>query len=160
MGVTHNFLENMDLKSLLLFSLLIFPELCYGSIVKEIEVVTASCENCGMTFLGELSVKICGQGQAPSICCVVANIDNDDDNFEEGATDVFTGNDLKECNNFDLGNVVSPDQFSLVIYHAGSDGGTFDFVSVITNDGKELICQFKTFLDGSSWEAGYDCQVI
>ena len=43
---------------------------------------------------------------------MVANIDNDDDNFEEGAIDIFTGNDLKECNNFDLGNVVSPDQFS------------------------------------------------
>ena len=56
--------------------------------------------------------QVCGQGQAPTICCVVANIDNDDDNFEEGATDIFTGNDLKECNNFDLGNVVSPDQFS------------------------------------------------
>ena len=37
---------------------------------------------------------------------------NDDDNFEEGAIDIFTGNDLKECNNFELGNVVSPDQFS------------------------------------------------
>jgi hypothetical protein len=27
----------------------------------------------------------------------------------------------------------------IVIYHAGSDGGTFDFVSAITNDGKELM---------------------
>ena len=43
---------------------------------------------------------------------MVANIDNDDDNFEEGAIDIFTGIDLKECNNFDLGNVASPDQFS------------------------------------------------
>merc|ERR1712008_578060 len=135
------YLNKMDYKNVLFFALLIFPEICFGSNLKEIEVVTASCENCGMTFLGELSVKVCGQGQAPTICCVVANIDNDDDNFE-------------------LGNVVSPDQFSIVIYHAGSDGGTFDFVSAITNDGKELICQFKSFLDGSSWEAGYDCQVI
>merc|ERR1711956_145648 len=107
-------LNKMDFKNVLFFALLIFPEICFGSNLKEIEVVTASCENCGMTFLGELSVKVCGQGQAPTICCVVANIDNDDDNFEEGAIDMFTGNDLKECNNFDLGNVVSPDQFSIV----------------------------------------------
>merc|ERR1712001_86839 len=103
----------MDFKILLICSFLIFPDLfCQASNIQEIEVVTADCENCGMTFLGELSVKVCGQGPAPSICCVVANIDNDDDNFEEGAIDVFSGNDLKECYNFDLGNVVSPDQFS------------------------------------------------
>merc|ERR1712203_116058 len=99
-------LNKMDFKYGLFFALLIFPEMCFASNLKEIEVVTASCENCGMTFLGELSVKVCGQGQAPTICCVVANIDNDDDNFEEGAIDIFTGNDLKECNNFDLGNLL------------------------------------------------------
>ena len=52
------YLNKMDFKNVLFFALLIFPEICLGSNLKEIEVVTASCENCGMTFLGELSVKV------------------------------------------------------------------------------------------------------
>ena len=52
------YLNKMDFKTVLFFAMLIFPEICFGSNLKEIEVVTASCENCGMTFLGELSVKV------------------------------------------------------------------------------------------------------
>merc|ERR1712109_322255 len=138
-----------------------FYTFCCGANIREIHVKTADCDGCGMTFLGQLSIKVCGQGQSPAICCVAANLDDSDsNNFEEGNEDVFQGKDLKECENFDLGNVVSADQFSLVLYHAGSDGGTFDFASVITDKGKELVCRFQTFLDGSSWENGFDCQVI
>lgn len=50
--------------------------------IREIRVKTADCDQCGMTFLGELSVKVCGQG--PGICCVATNLDNSSDNFIEG----------------------------------------------------------------------------
>merc|ERR1712045_981000 len=125
-----------------------------GSYINEIRTYTASCADCGMTFLGELSVKVCAKGPAPAICCVASNLDNAADNFNEGMEDIFTGIDLRECYNFDLGNVSSSNDFSLTIYHALSDGGKFGKVSVITNDYKELSCEFERFLDGSDWENG------
>ena len=48
---------------------------------------------------------------------------------------------------------------ALTIYHALSDGGQFDRVSVITNDYDELTCQFDRFLDGSDWEDGKNCRL-
>ena len=48
---------------------------------------------------------------------------------------------------------------ALTIYHALSDGGQFDRVSVITNDYDELSCQFDRFLDGSDWEDGKNCRL-
>merc|ERR1712242_194723 len=102
----------------------------------------------------------CGQGPAPAKCCVAANLDNSENNFEQGQTDIFDGVALRECYNFDMGNVSSAQDFGLTIYHALTDGGKFDFVSVITNDEHELVCEFSRFLDGSDWQAGFNCQVI
>lgn len=71
--------------------------------------------------------------------------------------DIFTGVDLRECYNFDLGQIASADDFcknflgfliffleiliffsAITIYHALSDGGKFDNVKVITNSYQEL----------------------
>merc|ERR1719225_562680 len=67
----------MNLKTFILFAVLIFPDICFGANIREIHVKTADCDGCGMTFLGELSIKVCAQGQSPAICCVAANLDND-----------------------------------------------------------------------------------
>ena len=70
--------------------------------------------------------------------------------------DIFTGVDLRECYNFDLGQIASEADFckkyfsifiqafmfvifsAITIYHALSDGGKFDNVKVITNSYQEL----------------------
>merc|ERR1712018_466724 len=140
----HSFLCKMSPKVAILAFVL---SVAYGSYINEIRTYTADCSDCGMTFLGELSVKVCGKGPAPAVCCVASNLDNTNDNFNEGMEDIFTGIDLRECYNFDMGNVSSAADFSLTIYHALSDGGKFDKVEVITNDYKELSCEFERFLD-------------
>jgi len=83
----------------------------HATFVAEIRTLTANCADCGMTFLGELSIKVCGKGPAPSVCCVASNLDNTEDNFNEGMEDIFTGVDLRECYNFDLGQIASEADF-------------------------------------------------
>merc|ERR1711983_502438 len=83
----------------------------HANFIAEIRTQTANCADCGMTFLGELSIKVCGKGPAPAVCCVASNLDNTEDNFNEGMEDIFTGVDLRECYNFDLGQIASADDF-------------------------------------------------
>merc|ERR1711981_482012 len=139
--------------------LLILFSASSGSIIREIRIKTSNCADCGMTFLGELSVKVCGQGMPPALCCVTPNLDNREENFTEGKTDIFSGVDLKECYNFDMGNVEQTSDFGITLYHALTDGGQFDWAQVLLSDNKVLQCEFSRFLDGADYEAGMNCQI-
>ena len=111
--------------------------------VRRIEVLTSDCEDCGMSILGQLSVKVlkpfsqssflfflyfflrlslkylqlCGNG--PGQCCVAENLDNIfSDDFNRGELSSFDGSTLGECNGFDLGQ--KEDWTScMTLYHSG-----------------------------------------
>ena len=78
-------------------------------------------------------------------------------------TDIFSGVDLKECYNFDMGNVEQNSDFGkflntillltlknsknfeflllligITLYHALTDGGQFDWAQVLLSDNKVL----------------------
>merc|ERR1712223_914891 len=95
---------NLGMKGLLS---LLSTTLGLGTIQK-VSLRPSECNNCGMTSLGQLNLKICG-GSLPEVCCSIVNIAN----FE---------------------NVNTIDQFQLTVYHEGSDGGQLDYVEVATSD--------------------------
>merc|ERR1712150_8214 len=94
--------ENMNFIQTIVISLMIsgiFTE----NTVRQIDVKTSDCDECGMTFLGQLSAKLCGSG--PGACCVAENLDNIfGDDFNTGELSSFTGSNIGECNGFDLGS--------------------------------------------------------
>jgi hypothetical protein len=49
------------------------------------------------------------------VCCVAVNLGNSQENFLEGRLDIFTGGDLGECYNFEVGAVETEDQFGMKI---------------------------------------------
>ena len=58
----------MNLKTFILFAVLIFPDICFGDNIREIHVKTADCDGCGMTFLGQLSIKVLTISISSFIC--------------------------------------------------------------------------------------------
>lgn len=86
---------------------------------------TADCFTCGMTF-GNLGIQICGEN-----CCSVQALDNSDLNFDAGTIDIFTGADLLECEQFNLGNFDDP--LKVTLYHMGADALTLDYVRIETD---------------------------
>jgi len=125
----------------------------------EIDIFTSDCQDCGMpSFLGELSVKVCGKGAAPNECCVAPNIHNSQTNWQEGKLDIFTGVELGECFRFNMGHISSADDVTITLYHALTDGGKFDYAQVYLSDNSIYRCHFNRFLDGADYEVGTNCQ--
>ena len=126
-------------QALLGLVLLILFHTIFANHVRRIEVMTSDCEDCGMSILGQLSVKVwlfslqlifcifyyfslkylqlCGNG--PGQCCVAENLDNFfSDDFNRGELSSFEGSTLGECNGFDLGQ--KEDWTScMTLYHSG-----------------------------------------
>ena len=59
------------------------------------------------------------------MCCVAVNLGNSQENFIEGQLDIFSGGDLGECYNFEVGTLASSDQF-----------GKGTFINDVTQPGK------------------------
>merc|ERR1711915_585365 len=98
--------------------------------IQRISILTSDCENCGMTLLGQVNLKICGG--APEPCCSIVNIaDFDSDMFNEGQIDNYTGEyQLEGCFNYNL----------------SSDGGQLDWVEV-TTERTTIRCPLGFWMD-------------
>ena len=105
---------------------------CLGlGTIQKVSLRPSECNNCGMTALGQLNLKICG-GSLPERCCSIVNIANYD-NINEGIIYDYMGeHELEDCWNYSLQAVNSIEQFQLTVYHEGSDGGQLDYVEVTT----------------------------
>ena len=126
------------LLSVLLAVSLSSPSLGLGTIQK-VSLRPSECNNCGMTSLGQLNLKICG-GSLPEVCCSIVNIANFD-NVNEGIVYDYSGEHmLEDCWNYSLLAVDTIDQFQLTVYHEGSDGGQLDYVEVATSDNMRVHC--------------------
>ena len=58
--------------------------------INRISLRPSDCNNCGMTALGQLNVKVCGGGTPGNNCCAAVNIANFE-NLYEGSVYDFTG---------------------------------------------------------------------
>ena len=124
--------------SLLLLLSFTSPGLGLG-IIQKVSLRPSECNNCGMTSLGQLNLKICG-GSLPELCCSIVNIANFE-NINEGIVYDYSGEHmLEDCWNYSLQAVNTIDQFRLTVYHEGSDGGQLDYVEVATSDNTRVHC--------------------
>merc|ERR1719468_1490502 len=114
--------------------------------IQRVSILTSDCENCGMTLLGQVNLKICGG--VPEACCSVVNIGNFDSGmFNEGQIDNYSGGHMLEgCFNYNLSNASSASDMTLTVYHEGSDGGQLDWVEIHT-DNRSARCPMGFWLD-------------
>ena len=107
-------------------------------ILRQIDVKTGDCEDCGMSQFGDISIKVtsihhpkftknwvlstfqlCGSG--PLACCITGDLDNAFENdFNQGSLSSFSGNNLGECNGFDMGDGPIDMSQIMTIYHSGN----------------------------------------
>ena len=106
--------------------------------INRISFRPSECNNCGMTALGQVNMKICGG--SPDLCCGVVNIANFENVNEGGVYDYAGEHELEDCFQYSLQRVNTIDQFRLTVYHEGSDGGQLDWVEVGTTDGSVVKC--------------------
>jgi len=114
--------------------------------INRISLRPSECNNCGMTALGQLNVKVCG-GAPGNNCCAAVNIANFE-NLYEGSVYDFTGqHELEDCFDFSLQKVSTLTDLGLVVYHEGSDGGQLDWIEVATSDGSVVRCTLGQWMD-------------
>ena len=96
-----------------------------------------------MTVFGQLDVIICSHQE----CCLIYNIDSSSNDFETGATDVFTEGDLQQCNNF----YFDASDYSVTLAHHGTDAwlGEYILIAAKTYNGYnlEIFCEIHGWLD-------------
>jgi len=128
--------------------------------IDSIEIMVSDCSHCGMSPLGQIHVKVCGDGARG--CCVTPNLDHPFQNdWEAGRSYEFDGGDLDECNDFDLGDPAGINlDFFMEIYHTGTDSGKFDWMKVRTREGDLMQCKFYEQLDNQSEEIGRECTIV
>merc|ERR1712059_54409 len=124
--------------------------------IQKIVTQTSTCEDCDMTLLGQVNVKICTG--SPELCCAIVNIaDFDSGYFQLGHLDEFQGSRLlQDCDNYSLDKVTNPADLKLKVYHEGSDGGQLDWIEVHTNT-KTVRCYLGVWMDEFSQVTG-QCQ--
>jgi len=123
--------------------------------IQRVSTLTSTCQDCGMTILGQVNVKICG-GAPGWPCCSIVNMAGFKEGFfTEGQIDDFSGDDmLEDCYNYSLSQLSNPADLDITVYHEGSDGGALDWIEVSTNKAT-VRCTLGAFLDGFSNQKGY-----
>merc|ERR1711887_174232 len=127
--------------------------------IQRISILTSNCENCDMTLLGQINLKICGGSPEP--CCSIVNIaDFDSEMFNQGQIDNYVGDhQLEDCYNYKLDKISSADQLGLTVYHEGSDGGQLDWIEV-TTDNITTRCPLGYWMDSFSSVTAEGCYAV
>merc|ERR1739838_448852 len=132
--------------------------------IQRITILTSDCENCGMTALGQVNLKICGGNSER--CCSVVNIANFDSGlFVEGQVDNYSGErQLETCYNYRLDRLTVTDhflteEFSLTLYHEGTDGGQLDWLDIIT-DIATIRCTLGQWMDEHTIVRADNCSFV
>merc|ERR1712187_467315 len=126
--------------------------------VRRAEILTSDCNGCGMsTTFSDLDLRICGL-RSGFRCCTAEELDTSfTDNFVPGEVYSCEGDDLGECENFDIGSVSSGSDIEMRLFHTGTDGGRFDWVTVTLDSSEKYRCFFEEELDGNDSEVGKRC---
>ena len=121
--------------------------------IQALYVVTSNEADAGMSVFGEIDLVICSWGD----CCLIDNLDSNKDDFESGATDVFTGDDLQGCTNF----YMAPTDYSIMVAHHGSDAWLGESIEVEaeTYEGYpwKIICEIHQWLDDNQQMNLHNC---
>merc|ERR1712038_366644 len=137
--------EVLSLTTMFKIALALFALVAVASAnkIQSVQVYTANCYFCGMNPTGRISLRVTGYQGRTCNTGILDNVGKDD--FNRGTISTFSGNNLGECENFDLSNTHSTD-ISMKLTHSGVDGGKFDWVQVFTDNG-HYECFFSAKLD-------------
>merc|ERR1719369_743594 len=134
---------------------LTFLALSQGTPVKirNIEIHTEQCEDCGMLFAGSLSVKVCGNLN----CCFTPWLTG---NFDEGASDYFSGpSELGECNDFGFMDTDRNFTMAVTMFHQGVDAHRPDYLQVNPLDeDTSYYCDFDDWLNWDEYISSAYCR--
>ena len=85
----------MASKVLLIFLFGLFLNNASGEelTIESLEFLTADCDDCGMSVFGAVMAEVCGDLD----CCLTPWMQG---SFKQGGSDVFSGEDIKECHMF------------------------------------------------------------
>jgi len=111
-----------------------------------VKIYLIECNNCGMTTLGRINIKLCGGG--PTACCGIVDLGTYG-NFQQGSIHQFEGAELQTCNNYHLTNIDNIEEFELTVYHEGSNAVMFDWIEIISTSHR-VRCPEGIFMEGDS----------
>ena len=103
-----------------------------------------------------LCIQVCGNLD----CCLTPWMTG---NFDEGATDYYEGpSQLGECSNFEFYEGNDGYDISMTIFHQGTDGACFEYISIGTKNANGTfgyVCEFDgfTFIDDDDYLQSERC---
>ena len=112
-------------------------------------VKTSEEDYAGMTVFGQLDVVICSHHE----CCLIYNIDSSSNDFETGATDVFTEGDLQQCYGFNL----DASDYSITLAHHGTDAWLGEYILITAGD--RIFCEINGWLDNGDTYNLHTCNI-
>lgn len=76
--------------------------------------------------------------------------------FESLQLDTFIGDDIGECQDFDIGDSESTETVEITLKHSGTNGGHLTWVKINAEDGSSYQCDVDEKLDGDI-QRNYHC---
>ncbi len=104
--------------------------------------------------LGNIDIEIIAQNASS---CLVENLNSPDNDFEPGAIDVFEGDQIGDCYNFEV-----PD-YDIIIFritHSGIGGWKPEWFRVFFFDGALVQCFDGEWIDNNEVHELYDCELL
>lgn len=106
----------------------------HGRKILEVQVKTSSDNDAGMDSSGHVSAEVCDSNLN---CCNTGELDTSRNDFNKGYTDVFSGGQIGECNEFEIAESGAA---LMIVSHTGSDAWKGDWIRLILEAGTYLDC--------------------
>ena len=103
------------------------------------------CDSCDISFTI----------QGPRGSCFTGSLDNEANNWESYAGDIFSGEQIGNCERVNLGNVDSSG-WKITVHHSGSDGWKAEKAWILFESGAFLYCNIDADFDNTS-EYEFNC---
>jgi hypothetical protein len=108
---------------------------------KIIQLQSLTSRDADAEMNGELDLVVCAGTFG---CCLITTLDNEYDNFESGVLDVFAGQYLQGCFNFE---VTDDTITTLLVSHRGEDAWLGEWFRILFDDGRWVQCDIPDWLD-------------
>ena len=135
---------------LLLALAIIIPSIQCGKLV-ELQLKTQDVDDADVDNDGYIEKEICAGGS----CCYMQELNLGYDQYERGLLEGFTGQQLAECEGFDI-----PDDgtVSVRLIHFGGDAWLGAYIRLLLDNGIYYQCPISSWLDDNDF-ANLECKV-
>ena len=95
--------------------------------------------------------------------CDTYELDNEDnDQWAEGQTDLFSGSEIGDCNNKYVGDPTDPAAYwEITLFHSGSGGATLDFARIsFFGVDQQINCELFGHLFDDTYNETFECEIF